>query len=73
MHAEEPSPEHAASQEPLEKDDGDLSELLEERRVLLPGAQTLTAFLIILPFNGGFAQSATRSRSSTSSPSSARC
>jgi CBS domain containing-hemolysin-like protein len=39
-----------------EKDDGDLSDLLQELRVLLPGAQTLTAFLIILPFNGGFAQ-----------------
>lgn len=34
--------------------DGDLSDLLSELRVLLPGAQTLTAFLIILPFNGGF-------------------
>ena len=36
--------------------DGDLSDLLSELRVLLPGAQMLTAFLIILPFNGGFAQ-----------------
>ncbi|HEX5505088.1 MAG TPA: DUF6328 family protein [Thermomicrobiales bacterium] len=36
--------------------DGDLSDLLSELRVLLPGAQTLTAFLIILPFSGGFAQ-----------------
>jgi intracellular septation protein A len=36
--------------------DGDLSDLLNEMRVLLPGAQTLTAFLIILPFNGGFAE-----------------
>lgn len=35
--------------------DVDLSDLLQELRVLLPGAQTLTAFLIILPFNGGFA------------------
>lgn len=35
-------------------DDGDLSDLLEELRILLPGTQTLTAFLIILPFNGGF-------------------
>ena len=38
----------------LERDDGDLTDLLSELRVLLPGAQTLTAFLIILPFNGGF-------------------
>jgi hypothetical protein len=36
--------------------DGDLSDLLSELRILLPGAQTLTAFLIILPFNGGLAQ-----------------
>jgi hypothetical protein len=35
--------------------DGDLSDLLSELRVLLPGAQMLTAFLIILPFNSGFA------------------
>jgi len=35
---------------------GDLGDLLSELRILLPGAQTLTAFLIILPFNGGFAQ-----------------
>lgn len=48
--------EETVSQESLERDDGDLSDLLEELRVLLPGAQTLTAFLIILPFNGGFGQ-----------------
>ncbi len=35
--------------------DGDLTDLLGELRVLLPGAQTLTAFLVILPFNSGFA------------------
>lgn len=34
--------------------DVDLSDLLEELRVLLPGTTTLTAFLIILPFNSGF-------------------
>jgi hypothetical protein len=28
--------------------------MLNEMRVLLPGAQTLTAFLIIVPFNGSF-------------------
>ncbi len=43
-----------ANLEVLERDDGDLSDLLGELRVLLPGAQTLTAFLIILPFNSGF-------------------
>lgn len=41
------------SQNPVHED-GDLSDLLEELRVLLPGTQTLTAFLIILPFNSGF-------------------
>lgn len=38
------------------REDGDLSDLLNEMRVLLPGTQTLTAFLIILPFNAGFAE-----------------
>ena len=37
-----------------ERDDQDLSDLLGELRILLPGAQTLTAFLIILPFQGEF-------------------
>ena len=36
--------------------DGDLSDLLEELRVLLPGTTTLTAFLIILPFNSQFVE-----------------
>ena len=46
-------PEHqpSSSQMPPE---GDLGDFLQELRVLLPGAQTLTAFLIILPFNSGF-------------------
>jgi hypothetical protein len=38
------------------RDDGDLSDMLSELRILLPGAQMLTAFLIILPFNGGARQ-----------------
>jgi hypothetical protein len=42
-------PEH------LRTGDEDLTELLQELRVLLPGTQMLTAFLIILPFNAGFA------------------
>lgn len=37
-------------------EDGDLSDMLSEQRILLPGAQMLTAFLIILPFNGAFAK-----------------
>ncbi len=36
------------------REDGDFSDMLSEQRILLPGAQMLTAFLIILPFNGGF-------------------
>jgi hypothetical protein len=38
------------------RDDGDLSDMLSELRILLPGSQMLTAFLIILPFNGGARQ-----------------
>lgn len=33
--------------------EGDLSDLLTELRILLPSAQMLTAFLVILPFNSG--------------------
>ncbi|MDQ2820164.1 MAG: DUF6328 family protein [Pseudomonadota bacterium] len=52
-NAPSPSPpEPAALPEP--HDDGDFSDMLSEQRILLPGAQMLTAFLIILPFNGGF-------------------
>jgi hypothetical protein len=36
------------------EDDGDFSDMLSEMRILLPGAQMLSAFLIILPFNEGF-------------------
>jgi hypothetical protein len=36
--------------------DGDFSDMLSELRILLPGAQMLTAFLIILPFSGGARQ-----------------
>jgi hypothetical protein len=43
-----------ATDQPIDKDPGDLSDLLQELRVLLPGSQTLTAFLVILPFNAGF-------------------
>lgn len=50
----EESPRPQTHQQPGE--DGDLSDLLQELRVLLQGAQVLTAFLILLPFNQGFAQ-----------------
>jgi len=36
--------------------DTDLGDLLQELRVVLPGTQTLTAFLVILPFNPGFSE-----------------
>lgn len=35
-------------------DPGDLSDLLEEVRILQQGAQVLTAFLVIVPFSAGF-------------------
>jgi drug/metabolite transporter (DMT)-like permease len=44
------------SREWPEEPDGDLTDLLSEIRVLLPGAHTLTAFLIILPFNDRFGE-----------------
>lgn len=39
-----------------EHDPGDFSDMHEEIRILLPAAQVLTAFLVILPFNSGFAE-----------------
>lgn len=38
------------------REDGDLSDMLSELRILLPGAQMLTAFLITLHFNSGARQ-----------------
>jgi sorbitol-specific phosphotransferase system component IIBC len=35
-------------------DETDMTEMLNELRVLLPGAQLLNGFLIALPFNAGF-------------------
>lgn len=40
----------------MQADDGDFADLLAELRVLLPGTQLLTAFLITLPFSAGFAK-----------------
>jgi len=34
--------------------DDDLTNILSEIRLLLPGTQILVAFLIILPFNSGY-------------------
>lgn len=36
-------------------EDGDLTDMLSELRVLLPSAQLLSAFLITVPFSSGFA------------------
>jgi hypothetical protein len=52
----EPAPPEADGSAESTRADHDLDDLLHELRVLLPGAQTLTAFLIILPFNSGFSQ-----------------
>lgn len=35
-------------------EEGGLDDMLQELRILLQGAQILTAFLIVLPFNQGF-------------------
>lgn len=50
------SQENATDQHHSEGQDTDLTDLLGELRVLLPGAQTLMAFLVILPFQAGFAE-----------------
>ncbi len=39
----------------IERIDRNLSELLEELRVAMPGVQVLFAFLLVLPFNSRFA------------------
>lgn len=47
-------PKQSKDKAPANSDDADLSEMLQELRVLLPGTQTLAAFLTILPFTEGF-------------------
>jgi len=42
-----------------DQDDGDLTDMLGELRVLLPTAQLLSAFLITVPFTSGFSAIAT--------------
>lgn len=51
-------PETQPSPEPIvgEHDVNDLSDMLEELRILLPTAQLLTAFLILLPFSQAFSK-----------------
>lgn len=47
--------EDGRSETPLERVDRNMAELLTELRVALPGVQVLFAFLLVLPFNKGFA------------------
>ena len=56
MTSSSDSPDIRSPAQTPEEQDGDLTDLLSELRVLLPGTQTLTAFLIILPFQGGFSE-----------------
>ena len=46
----------ANHEDPKERVDRELIELLNELRVALPGVQVLFAFLLILPFQQGFAK-----------------
>jgi hypothetical protein len=55
-----------------ERIDRNLSELIEELRVALPGIQVLFAFLLILPFNQRFVEVTEGQRTSTSASSCAR-
>lgn len=56
MLSQRPQSNQDDQNSPEVEEDGDFSDMLSEQRILLPGAQMLTAFLIILPFNGGFSQ-----------------
>jgi Ca2+/Na+ antiporter len=51
-----PDPNNQQAAGDADPRDTDLSDLLEELRILLPGTQVLTAFLIILPFNSSFSE-----------------
>lgn len=50
----EPPPSHGRDERPLERADRNLTELLGELRVALPGVQVLFAFLLIVPFSARF-------------------
>lgn len=51
---EDAGKEEVAARADARTDDGDLSDLLGELRVLLPTAQLLSAFLVTVPFAPGF-------------------
>jgi hypothetical protein len=50
----EPAPARGRDETPEERADRNLTELLGELRVALPGVQVLFAFLLIVPFNDRF-------------------
>lgn len=50
----EPAPTAGRDETPEERADRNLTELLGELRVALPGVQVLFAFLLIVPFNDRF-------------------
>jgi hypothetical protein len=50
----EPASPHGRDETELERADRNLTELLGELRVALPGVQVLFAFLLIVPFNDRF-------------------
>ncbi len=50
----EPASTSGRDETPLERADRNLTELLGELRVALPGVQVLFAFLLIVPFNDRF-------------------
>lgn len=50
----EPAPDVGRDETPQERADRNLTELLGELRVALPGVQVLFAFLLIVPFNDRF-------------------
>src|SRR5918999_2862223 len=53
---EERHPETGRRESDEERLDRNLQELLGELRVALPGVQVLFAFLLVVPFNPGFAE-----------------
>ena len=58
----EPHPETGRAESAEERADRNLSELLGELRVALPGVQVLFAFLLVVPFNQRFADITTFQR-----------
>jgi hypothetical protein len=54
MTMPDPQRQRSPTDESLDDDDGDLTDMLGELRVLLPTAQLLSAFLIAVPFAPGF-------------------